>query len=323
MLMSTLYLDRKDLMVKLDGHTMALYENDNKRGTVPFHLLSKIVVRGNIQLESRLLCALSEHKVDVLFLSGRNSAHRTMAFSHTHNDVKRKLAQLAMFFDKEGMFELSRQLVIAKITKQQQFLQRAMDKRADLRKPLYTALMSLEIIYNKLDALDKTNSTTAQLRGFEGSAAAQYFSAYTRLFAPSLEFNHRKRRPPTDPVNACLSLGYTLLHFEAVSACHMAGLDPLVGVYHEPAIGRESLACDLIEPLRPRLDALVWSLFRDRLLRKEHFSFEQGRCLLNKTGRKIFYAEYEIFVHPVRRLLRINGHQLARYYLQSEWNSVL
>jgi len=221
MLMSTLYLDRKDLTVKLDGHTMALYENENKRGTVPFHLLSKIIVRGNVQFESRLLCALSEHKVDLLFLSGRNSARRTMAFSHTHNDAKRKLAQLAMFFNKETLFELSWQLVLAKVSKQQQFLNRVKEKRADLRKPIVTALTSLESIDHKLHGLDKGSSTIAQLRGFEGAAAAAYFTAYTRFFAPSLEFKKRKRRPPTDPVNACLSLGYTLLHFEAVTVCHI------------------------------------------------------------------------------------------------------
>jgi CRISPR-associated protein Cas1 len=43
-----------------------------------------------------------------------------------------------------------------------------------------------------------------------------------------------------------------LLHFEAVRMAHAAGLDPLLGFYHRPAFGRESLACDLIEPPAPR-----------------------------------------------------------------------
>ncbi len=317
MFMSTLYLDRKNLTLKLDGKTLALYENGSKSGTVPFHLLSKVVVRGNVNFESSLLCALGEHKVDVLFLSGRNSSRRTMGFSHTHNDVRRKLAQLAGFFQTELQFELARKLVVGKISKQQQFLQDVKDKRTDLRKPLFNALNTLEAIQQKLDGLTENNSSTAQLRGFEGAAAASYFSAYTKLFAASLAFNQRIKRPPTDPVNACLSLGYTLLHFEAVTVCHLTGLEPLLGFYHEPAFGRESLACDLMEPLRPRLDAMVWSLFRERLLRKEHFFYEQNRCILNKVGRKIFYAQYEMFVHPVRRLLRINGHQLAKFYLHS------
>ena len=321
--MSTLYLDRKNLVVKLDGHAMALYENDDKRGTVPFGLLDKVVVKGNVQIESRLLCALSENKVDVLFLSARNNSRQAMAFSHSHNDVKRRLAQLAIYFKADVRFNLARQLVEAKISTQRQFLNIALDKRPDLRRHLFSAMQTIVSIEKNLLALEINSDATAKIRGYEGAAAAAYFSAYTKLFAESLAFKQRKKRPPTDPVNACLSLAYTLLHFEAVSVCHMVGLEPLLGFYHEPAVGRESLACDLIEPLRPRVDAFVWSLFRERLLREECFSHDQGRCILNKAGRKCFYAQYEGFVHPVRRLLRLQGYQLARFYLESEWDSIL
>ncbi len=321
--MSTLYLDRKNLLVKLDGHALALYENECKRGTVPFNLLDKVVVKGNIQIESRLLCALSENKVDVLFLSARNNIRQAMAFSHKHNDVKRRLAQLAIYYNSSIRFNLARQLVSAKIAKQRQFLNKALEERPDLRKYLFSAIQTIVSVEKNLLTVDVNTDTTAKLRGYEGSAAAAYFSAYTKLFADSLAFNQRKKRPPTDPVNACLSLGYTLLHFEAVSVCYMAGLEPLLGFYHEPVVGRESLACDLIEPLRPRLDAFVWSLFRRRLLRKEYFSQDQGRCVLNKTGRKCFYAQYEVFMHPVRRLLRLQGYQLARFYLESERDFIL
>ena len=95
----------------------------------------------------------------------------------------------------------------------------------------------------------------------------------------------RNRRPPRDPVNACLSLAYTLLHFEAVRMAHAAGLDPLLGFYHRPAFGRESLACDLIEPLRPAVDEWIWQQFSPGPLRPEHFSPDKGACLLGKTGR--------------------------------------
>jgi CRISPR-associated protein Cas1 len=150
------------------------------------------------------------------------------------------------------------------------------------------------------------------VRGLEGAAAAAYFAALATVFPPALNFTGRNRRPPRDPVNACLSLGYTLLHFEAVRACHGAGLDPLLGFFHDPAYGRESLACDLIEPLRPRLDAWVWGLFRNRLLRAEQFVTDKGACLLNKSGRQVFYASYEVFVPKLRRYLRQQAYRLAR-----------
>ncbi len=313
--MATLYLDRKNLMVKLDGRALALYENGEKRGTVPLAQLGRVVVRGNISLESRLLCAMGEHKVDVVFLGGRNGRKGSMAFGHSHNDARRRLAQYHLYFDRSWQLAMARDLVIAKCDKQRQLLRQAMEIRPDLRHALSKADRSLAEMAQSLSALDMEQASIMQFRGLEGGAAAVYFSAYKTLFAGSLQFTRRLRRPPPDPVNACLSLGNTLLHFEAVAVCHQVGLDPLLGFYHEPAWGRESLACDLMEPVRPRLDHLVWRLFGDKVLRAEHFSSEQGRCQMNKAGRKHFYAHYEQFAYPVRRLLRLKAFQLSRELL--------
>jgi CRISPR-associated protein Cas1 len=127
-----------------------------------------------------------------------------------------------------------------------------------------------------------------------------------------LDFKGRNRRPPRDPVNAVLSLGYTLLHADAVQSCYAAGLDPLLGFLHEPEYGRESLAADLVEPLRSHVDRLVWRLFRDRALRPEHFSRGEDACLLDKAGRALFYPAYEQAAGPVRRALRRFTVRVAR-----------
>ena len=164
---------------------------------------------------------------------------------------------------------------------------------------------------------DETSLTPARLNGIEGAAAAAYFAAFTQVFPPSLDFTDRNRRPPRDPVNAALSLGYTLLHFEAVQACYLNGLDPYVGFYHEPAHRRESLAADLIEPLRVHIDRWVWRLFADRELRAEDFVLDNGACLLKKEGRALFYARYETVAPPLRRLLRRYGLVVVRRLLES------
>ncbi|MGZ8094747.1 MAG: CRISPR-associated endonuclease Cas1 [Methylosarcina sp.] len=321
--MSTLYLDRKNLAIKLDGEAVALYENGERRGTVPLHMLERVVARGNVEFESRVFGAFGERKIAMMFLSGRNSRNQAMSFNYSHNDVTRRLAQFRAYFQTEHRFGLAHNLVKAKIHNQHQLLQDALAARPDLRRPLFSSAETLQSIQRKLDGLHPGSASFDQLRGFEGSASAAYFSAYTRLFPASLGFTKRVKRPPTDPVNACLSLGYTLLHFEAVNVCLLTGLEPLLGFYHEPAFGRESMACDLIEPVRSRLDDLVWRLFRERRLGNDHFAMDKGRCLLNKAGRKQFYAHYELFAVPVRRLLRLYGHRLAKDYLQTDWECPL
>ena len=301
--MSSLYLDRKNLGIKLDGQALAIYEDGVRKGSVPLHLLERIVVHGNAQLESKVLGALTLRNISLVILTQRNTEATAILMSRTHSDSCRKLGQYRVSLDDNLRIPLARWLVLVKIRAQQRMLRNALKTRADLRRSLTNALQSLAGIIDQL----RENShmiTLSSLRGLEGAAAASYFAGFTQLFAPSLNFSGRNKRPPRDPVNVCLSLGYTLLHHDAVHACQIAGLDTMLGFYHETSFGRESLACDLIEPMRPQLDDWVWQMFRDRILRVEHFSDENGRCMLNKAGRQHFYTFYESHCRGLRRLLR-------------------
>jgi len=312
--MSSLYLDRKNLGIMLDGQALALYENGARKGSVPLHLLERIVVHGNVQLESKVLSALTTRNISLVVLSQRNTEATVMLMSRAHSDACRKLGQYRVCSDDNLRIPLARWLVLVKIRAQQRFLRSALETRGDLRRPLTASLQSLTGIIDQLRE-ESSLITLSSLRGLEGAAAAAYFAGFTQLFAPSLNFTGRNKRPPRDPVNVCLSLGYTLLHHDAVHACQIAGLDTMLGFYHKTSFGRESLACDLIEPLRPQLDDWVWQMFRDRLLRTEHFSDENGRCMMNKAGRQHFYAFYESHCHGLRRLLRRYGYALAKRYL--------
>jgi CRISPR-associated protein Cas1 len=309
--MSSLYLDRKNLGIKLEGQALALYEDGVRKGSVPLNLLERLVLRGNVQLESRVLGALSERNIGLLVLSGRHTEATAMLAGRPHGDGARRLGQYRTSLSDGLRIPLSRWLVLVKVRAQQRLLKQALTLRADLRYPLTGAVGTLGGIIDQLRE-ESAQLTLASLRGFEGAAASAYFGGFTQLFAPSLNFAGRRKRPPPDPVNACLSLGYTLLHYDAVRACHIVGLDSMLGFYHDLSFGRESLACDLMEPLRPVMDGWVWRLFREKELRTEHFSDDQGRCVMNKAGRQRFYAFYEANAGSSRRLLRRYGHALAR-----------
>ncbi|MCK9607776.1 MAG: CRISPR-associated endonuclease Cas1 [Methylomonas sp.] len=311
--MSSLYLDRKNLGIKLDGQALALYEDGTRKGSVPLHLLDRVVLRGNVQLESRVLGALSERNIGLLVLSGRNTEATAMLAGRAHSDSARRLGQYAISMDPDLRMPLARWLVLVKVRSQLRLLKEAIHERADLRHPLTGAVQTLSGIIGRLREEQLTQSLES-LRGYEGAAAAAYFGGFTRLFAPCLNFTGRHKRPPPDPVNVCLSLGYTLLHYDAVRVCHIVGLDSMLGFYHDVSFGRESLACDLMEPLRPIMDNWVWQMFRERELRQEHFSADNGRCLLNKTGRQRFYGFYESHAGAARRLLRRYAHALNKRY---------
>ena len=118
-------------------------------------------------------------------------------------------------------------------------------------------------------------------------------------------FRERSRRPPLDAFNAMLSFAYSLLAHDCASALESVGLDAYVGYLHRDRPGRESLALDLMEELRPCFaDRFVLTLINNRVLKAIDFDFrESGAVLLTDTGRRTFLQKWqerkkETITHP-------------------------
>jgi CRISPR-associated protein Cas1 len=115
-------------------------------------------------------------------------------------------------------------------------------------------------------------TTLDDLRGLEGSASLAWFRLLGQLLEPPWRFDGRTRRPPTDPVNALLSLGYTWLLTRAVARAEADGYEIYLGGLHDYRAGRPSLACDLMEPLRvTAVDRWVLTVCNRRELTPDDF----------------------------------------------------
>jgi CRISPR-associated protein Cas1 len=309
--MGTLYIDRREVDLRQEGPRLVVYEAGARTGAIPVSHLERVVVYRRAVVDTAVLGALAEGGVGFVVVNQRRPERTVHLIGRSHNDVGRRLAQFARFREEDWRLGWSVRLIAHKLRAQRRVLLRALAERPDARRALTAAARALEERLASLRAPGE-GLTRGAVRGIEGAGAAAYFRGFTALFPDSLGFKGRNRRPPRDPVNACLSLGYTLLHAEAVVAAHAAGLEPLLGFYHEPAFGRDSLAADLIEPLRPKVDVWVWGLFRRRDLRAESFRQDRGACLLDKEGREVFYRQWEPAARPLRRALRRHANLLAR-----------
>jgi CRISPR-associated protein Cas1 len=130
-------------------------------------------------------------------------------------------------------------------------------------------------ITDLISQLPNTDSVDS-IRGYEGRGSALYFEAFPSGFIDNREFTKRVRRPPTDPVNAILSLLYTFLMNRVYAAVRVAGLDPYPGFLHSIDYGRYSLVLDLMEEFRPIIaDSLTLSLFNLHILKKGDFYMEK------------------------------------------------
>lgn len=152
------------------------------------------------------------------------------------------------------------------------------------------------------------------LRAIEGEGASYYFSVFHNLVLnsdPYFKFEHRQRRPPTDPVNTMLSFGYSLLANDCASALEGVGLDPAAGFMHTLRPGRNSLALDLMEEMRSYIvDRTVLSIINNHQVTSKDFKVNHDPCDSRKTsvvftenGLKKFLSAWQTkkkseFIHP-------------------------
>ncbi len=178
--------------------------------------------------------------------------------------------------------------------------------------------------------IDKT-ATIDSLRGLEGAGSAAYFAHFDSLISNShFSFKTRCRRPPTDPVNALLSFGYSLLAHDIQGAINIVGFDPYLGYLHTQRYGRPSLALDLMEEFRPLVvDAMVLSALNRKAISPEDFADEplSHAVSLTDEGRGKFLRLYEQkkqskFKHPVmgrqctyQEAFEIQARLLAKYLM--------
>lgn len=134
--------------------------------------------------------------------------------------------------------------------------------------------------------------------------------------------------PPTDPVNALLSLAYSLLAKDCTIASLAVGFDPYVGFFHQPRHGRPALALDLMEEFPPahRRKRRADGDRQSRMINTSHFVRAGDAVNLTPQGRKAFFPTLRaapmntLITHPVfdykvsyRRVLELQARLLARY----------
>src|SRR6266550_2882885 len=154
----------------------------------------------------------------------------------------------------------------------------------------------LKLMVHFRNATESARDLT-ELLGLEGNAAAIYFEQFESMLKQredwKFDWRGRNRRPPRDPVNALLSLGYSMLAKELTGVCHAVGLDAFLGFMHQPRYGRPALALDLMEEFRPLIaDSVAISLINRGELGPEDFMRNANGTFLNDTGRKRFWEAW-------------------------------
>ncbi len=304
-LLNTLYVLSEGSYLSLDGETVIVTASDGSKQAVPLHNLVNIVCFSYKGASPALMGKCRSMNINLSFYSPSGKYLASVADS-TNGNVYLRRTQYRTADDESASVGIARNFIIGKLYNEKFVLHRAIRDHG-LRIDAEKVSKSISMIDQSLQAAANA-SEMGTLRGIEGNAASEYYSCFNELILQNKEaflFEGRNRRPPTDRINALLSLSYSLLSRDCASALYGVGLDPYVGFMHTDRPGRESLALDLVEELRSTYaDRFVITLINNRVISPDDFVIrENGAVLLTDGGRRVFFDAWqkkkrEIITHP-------------------------
>lgn len=288
-LLNTLYVLSEEAYLSLDGETVEVSIAE-KRQNIPLITLESIVCFSYKGASPALMGKCAKLGISITFLTPNGRYLATVNHLERGNVLLRR-EQYRIADSETKSAGIARSFLVGKLYNTKYVLARTLrDHPLQVNKGLIEQATCRMADYMKQLRLADEKSS---LMGIEGNAAGEYFSCFNEMVLKDKDFflfDRRNRRPPTDPVNSLLSFAYTLLGSDCASALHSVGLDPFVGFLHVDRSGRESLALDLMEELRPIVaDRFVLYLINNRILTKADFLFmENGAVYLKDEARKVF-----------------------------------
>ncbi len=307
--------------IRKDGEVLQIVADDEVIGEARLVETSQVVLFGSAHVTTPVVQELCERGIPLTYLSSGGWFYG-ITHGMSHKNVELRRCQYAAATDPAKCLALARRFVQAKVANCRTLLRRNHPAPPD------GLLDDLKADIRRAGQADRLET----LLGVEGTAAHRYFSAFAGMLHPgeadtaTFDLESRNRRPPRDPVNALLSLGYAMLTREWTVVLFSVGFDPYLGFYHQPRYGRPALALDLMEEYRPLVaDSLVLTAVNNGEVRSEHFVRGLGAVSLTPAGRRKFIEGYERrmsqeITHPVfgyrisyRRVFEVQARLLARY----------
>jgi CRISPR-associated endonuclease Cas1/group II intron reverse transcriptase/maturase len=287
--MSTLYISDQGAYLKVQQQQFQVFHQQQLRCSVPINRVSHVVLFGCCTISHGAVSLALQHRIPVMYLS---SSGRYFGRLQTAGQAKVEYLSQQVLHSQDPTFVLAQaqSIVIGKLHNSRVVLQRLNRKRkTDLATK---AIADLAEVIQRVPSSESVES----LLGFEGYAASVYFPAFASLLSGKFEFEKRTRRPPTDPINSLLSLGYTLLSQNIHSMIEAIGLHTHFGNLHTPRPNLPALVCDLMEEFRaPVVDSFVAYLINSNIFAPDDFTppDARGGVYLHPDGLKRFLKHWE------------------------------
>ncbi|MHA1784919.1 MAG: CRISPR-associated endonuclease Cas1 [Candidatus Helarchaeota archaeon] len=285
---------------------------DKTRKEIAVRNVAGLVVSPKVQISNDALMLLAKNGRTVIF----TSHYQPIAVFHpfaAHGTVLTRREQILAYNDKRGEY-LAKQFIRAALENKATLLLRLRKNRARqgpvsdlLKKSAENIMLQLNAIKNISGRIDDVRWN---LMGIEGTGTRIYFQALKEILPSWTNFQKREKRPPKDPMNSCLSFGYTILYGEVLIGIATAGLEPFAGYLHSDRSGKPSLALDLIEEFRQDIiDRLIFRLMAKKILKDDDFEQTSHMTRFTDDGKKKFLQH--LYEHIESGVEMPNGKHLS------------
>jgi len=293
--MAILYITQQGAMLHKSGNQIIVKKEREVLHEIPIVQLDEVVIFGNGHITTPTMGYLLSKNIPVSFLSSQGKYKGKLQPPYAKDTMIRQ-QQYAVASDPPQCLELAKCFVRGKLTNAMRFCQRQRTQNAEVKSAILSTRQTLE----KLEGAKNLES----LLGYEGAGAAAHYRAFRQFLARDWGFTTRQFRPPPDPINAMLSLGYTLLHNHVYAFTNVVGLDPYCGYFHQPKHGHAALASDLMEEFRQIIvDGYVLSLVNNNRIKPKDFEKTNNGIRFTKEALDRFLTGYygrtqRTFQHP-------------------------
>ena len=318
--MSQIYVNEPSAQVGVaDGRIEVKYSNGMKK-SIPIESAEGISLFGPVNVSTQCLRECIERGIDVQYYSTKGNYYGKLS-STRHVNVARQRLQVQLGENEIFRLTLAKRIIQAKIHNQVVVLRRYARTSEDEVAENVAAMKNSE---KKIETCLKLD----ELMGYEGIAARSYYEGLGKLTVADFKFSGRSRRPPLDPFNSMLSLGYTILMYAVYGALESSGLSPYFGFLHSDREKHPTLASDMMEEWRAVIvDSVVMSMVNGHEIKAENFYTQPDTpgVFLDKAGFNAFitklekrfatdqkYLQYADYAMSFRRAINMQAGSLAK-----------
>ncbi|HOQ01463.1 MAG TPA: type I-B CRISPR-associated endonuclease Cas1b [Acetivibrio clariflavus] len=303
---------------KRKENTIYFVDSTESSRALPIEQIDSLHIFGEVDLNTKFLNYISEYSILLHFYNYYGF------YSGSFYPRKKNISGLLTVKQSQHYVDKEKRLYLAKcfVQSAKYHIIRNLKNYKEITDDIYMDLEKETI--NDAAEID-------ELMGMEGRIRNTYYKAFNLFLKHGFQMNKREKRPPTDPINALISFGNSLMYTTVLGQIYHTQLDPSISYLHEPSTKRFSLSLDLSEIFKPLIvDLVIFNLINNRIINKDDFSTKDGICMLNDSGRRKFITEYEKKLAVTIRhrklnrnvsyksFIRLECYKLIKYFIDDE-----